>query len=347
MKVIVELQESDLNDIEKLISEGKISSISAFISLAIRNQIMIEEGQTATPSLDSYFSAQKSEPPITLEKKYPIGEVQTVNEIDVFDEFPFWATQNKYLCLKQITLDFSSLVEEEDTLWLRYDIVMNRILQEAVKTRKRFEKIDKHFHRGRGMKLSTGFPKNDSKSTSRYEKQFIGGIDGKGRKYGLAVEIGFLDVRSTEANRIEFALTDMGLAFSKLHSYVMDKNISDLDPTTPPLCEEEVQFILSILEKRKQTEVELMKFTLNYINDGKNHPEDGASITKEYLDKRYPEISISKSGNGFSLSESETIRAGVVSRMNELGLISIQKNGLKSNYLITNKGSDFLTEGRK
>ncbi len=346
MKTIVEICDSDLKEIEQLISKGKITSIPVFISMAIRNQIMMEDGQLNSLLLETHF--QKEEKPITTRDIQITSEnVQTIHAPSSDDKFPFWATQNKYLCLKQITRDFAQVVQERGEKWIRFDIIMNRLIQNAIITRQNFESIDKHFHRGRGEKFSTGFPKNDSKSTSRYEKQFIGGIDGNGNKYGLAVEIGFLDVRFNDSHRIEFALTEIGFSFSKLESPIFGKNISNLSLQTHALSDDEIEFILSTLKKRKYTEVDLMLTTMEYIRAGKNRPEDGAPIIKAYLDTKYPEISRMKQEGCFSLSEAETIRAGVISRMNELNLINIEKHGLKSQYKLTKTGENFIKNRRK
>ena len=148
MKVIVEVYESDLKGLEHLISAGKYSSISTFVSIAIHNQLLMEEEELDTPSLESLI--QKEEKPTfpLTTKEISLGEVRTIPTPEVEDKFPFWATQNKYLCLKQITQDFSQIVLEEEKIWIRYDVVMNRVLQNAIVTRKNFEKIDTHFHRG-------------------------------------------------------------------------------------------------------------------------------------------------------------------------------------------------------
>lgn len=88
--------------------------------------------------------------------------------------------------------------------------------------------------------------------------------------------------------------------------------------------------------------MDLMKFTLGYIMNGKNHPEDGKTLIQEYLNKKYQDLSRNKSKGTFSILEAETIRAGVISRLNELGLIKIIKKGLKSEYTITDLGKKII-----
>ena len=86
-----------------------------------------------------------------------------------------------------------------------------------------------------------------------------------------------------------------------------------------------------------------MKYTLKYISQGKNQPDDGKIPTKEFLDKSFPEIAQNKKGGSFSIIEANTMRAGIISRLAELGFIKIVKKGIKSEYRVTNKGYDFLS----
>ncbi len=354
MKVLIDISKKDLDRIEMLLSKNKISSISNFVSMSIQNQIALESGVSNIPTLESLIQSPVESTKVTLkEKKKEQGTPELpkdmiVNAMKIHDDFPFWGTQNKYLCLKQITLGVVKLASEEGKPWLRYDIVMNRLLQQAVETRKHFEAIDKLLHRPRGERFSTGFPKNDIKSMTRYEKQFIGGIDGNDKLYGMAAAIGFLAIRKEKSsNRVEFGITENGLNFSVLGSPVFHKDPTNLTPSTPTLSDNEVQFIITMLKKVKKSEINLMEFTLKYIASGKKLPEDGSNPTKEYLDRTYPDIAIGKKDGSFSLSEADTIRAGVISRLNELGLIKIIKKGIKSEYQITETGKKFLDDMRR
>ncbi|MHA2135328.1 MAG: hypothetical protein ACW99J_15820 [Candidatus Thorarchaeota archaeon] len=354
VKVIIEVSKDDLDKLRMMLAEGKISSFSEFVSVSIQNQIAIEGGTYELPALESLIGQQSESPDSGRERTggkritQELDETKTVKPSRIDDAFPFWGTQNKYLCLKQVTLDFARLSSEEGLPWIRYDVVMNRLLKEAVGTRKRFEAIDKHQHRPRGEKFSTGFPKNDSKSVTRYEKQFIGGIDGDGRPYGMAVEIGFLVARKGKShNRVEFGITEAGLRFAGLDSPIFRQKESEILPSTPSLSEAEVEFIISHLKESKSSEIDLMRYTLEYIVSGKNRPTDGAAPTKEYLDEIYPNIAKEKKGGEFSMLEASTIRAGVISRLNELGCIRIAKRGTRSEYHVTDSSEDFLTGSRR
>lgn len=354
MKAVIEVSKDDLDKLRLLLAEGKISSISEFVSVSIQNQIAIEGGDYELPTLESLIGQQSKLPDSGRERTegkrtiQELHEAKTVKPSVINDAFPFWGTQNKYLCLKQVTLDFARLSLEEGLPWTRYDVVMNRLLKEAVRTRRRFEAIDKRQHRPRGEKFSTGFPKNDSKSMTRYEKQFIGGIDGDGRPYGMAVEIGFLVARKGKSHdRVEFGITEAGLEFAGLDSSIFHRRESEILPSTPSLSNTEVEFVISQLGESKPSEIDLMRFTLEYIVSGKNRPSDGALPTKEYLDEAYPNIAKEKKSGEFSLLEASTIRAGVVSRLNELGYIRIAKKGTRSEYHVTDSGKDFLTGSRR
>lgn len=350
MKVVIDIKEEDIDRLKKLAHNKKVSSISEFISIAIENQIEKEEELSIYPSLESLITENVDKPnnEIVVEKSRRIDtDIELVDQSKNIDAFPFWGTQNKYSCIKQIVVDFIDLSYQETEKWKRYDVSMNYLTHKAIETRRKFEAIDKMLHRPRGDKFSTGFPKNDYKSVARYERQFIGGIDSNQKTYGMAIELGFLSVRRNEENgKIEFGLTKEGLQLGKYKSPIFDKKVSDLTQSTPPLSNEEIEFIIKTLFQRKKSEIDLMKYTLQYIKDGKNHPEDGKELTKKYLDNKYPDIARNKKDGSFSILEANTIRAGTISRLTELGLLKIQKKGFTSEYKITDSGNEFLNYGR-
>ncbi len=346
MKVIVNVSEDDIIKIKDTLNSNRYSSISEFVSLAIQNQLSLEGGNSNFPSLESLISQKNEGKSINSNDKIEMNKIQNIETVlknDIQDIFPFWGTQNKYLCLKQITTDFLLLASQEDKSWIRNDLTINHLIQSAIEIRKKLESIDKLFHRPRGDKYQTGFPLNDSKSISRYVKQYIGGIDVNRRMYGMALEMGFLSLkRNKETDKLEFGITNEGKDFANIESPIFHKKTSDLTPLTPHLTNDEVKFIISTLHNRKSTEINLMKFTLEYISQGKNQPDEGKIPTKEYLDKTYPDIALNKMGGSFSFIEANTIRAGVISRLTELGLIKIIKKGIKSEYEVTKNGLNFL-----
>jgi hypothetical protein len=162
----------------------------------------------------------------------------------------------------------------------------------------------------------------------------------------MATFMGFLALRrNVDTNRKEFGITDDGMRFSLIKSPVYYKTSGDITPTTNQLSKEEVEFIINTLINRMPAEVKFMEFTLNCIKNGKTKPDDGRVPTQKYLDTTYPDIAHAKKGSSFSDQEAETFRAGVISRMNELGLIKIIRKGIKSEYQLTDEGHKFL--GRK
>ncbi|MCK5291163.1 MAG: hypothetical protein KAR39_03985 [Thermoplasmata archaeon] len=348
MKVIVDISSDDMKRIRSLLAAETFSSLSHFVNLAIQNQINLEGDISQIPTLESLVQSQtKSAEGITEDESPPRPKksrrIRTVSAPQIDDSFPFWGTQNKYLCLKQIVLEFSRMASEEGKPWMRYDIVMNRLLKDAVETRERLEAVDKHHRRPRGQKLSAGFPRNDSKSITRYEKQFIGGLDGKGNYYGMAVMMGYLAVRRSEdSDRLEFGITKDGLRFSNLQSPVFRAESPDFSPSTPPLSDDEIQCIVLTLKEERRSEIELMNFTLDYIKSGKSRPREGCQPTKEYLDRTFRDMAKEKKEGSFSSSEADTIRAGVVSRLNELNFIRIERRGTESMYHITEAGHKFM-----
>ncbi len=341
MKVIIDIDEEDIEKIKRYVAKNKSFSLSDFISVAIHNQLMLEkEGDEVVFLEKSFLESNINLKKRSIEKEADI----TVDEIKLEKQFPFWGTQNRYFCLKQITRDLGELITKEKTNWVSYEYAVNYISTNATKLRKQLEKLDKKLKRPRGNKLSAGFPTGEFKSINRYEKQFIGGIDGRGNPYGMALLMGFLTIKK-DANRLYLGITNRGLNFSLLNSPVFDVENTSLFSNTPPLSDEEIEYILNTLRERIPAEIDFMIVTLSYIQEGKKTPEMGKNITLRFLNEKYPEIAATKKGGGFSTSEAETMRAGVISRLNELNMISIEKQGLKSRYRLTERGQNFLRNG--
>lgn len=342
MIVTVDVGGRDIQRIADLMKSGKVKSISEFVSTAIKNQIELEENPSNNPSLEDVV---KNQIPFIQQKNLDKNiKVMTVDTIKIPSPFPFWGTQNKYLCLKQITIDFIQLISTINEQWVRYDLVMNSLLKNAVETHKRFELLDVRLHRPRGNRFATSFPSNDSKSLTRYEKQFIGGMDSLGGIYGMAVEIGFLRIRRNDSKMIEFGITEEGLKFARIPSVLFSDDPSTLTPNTSALNEREIEIIISSLKNQNREEIKIMKFYLDQIRTGSNTPEKGKLPIKEFLDAQYPNISKKKDSGSYSLSEADSIRSGLISRLSELGLIDTEKKGQNSEYHVTVNGERFLKD---
>ena len=188
------------------------------------------------------------------------------------------------------------------------------------------EDIDVKHGLEREASVSTGFPTKDSKSLLRYTNQFILSVNKGGTLSGFPVELGLLNRLDSKGTRL--SLTEAGLQFALLSSPVLDP------PRRPQerLSTDEVSFLLNHIRLAVPREHAAYRSVLRAIQDGAANPEKldaaihlmvpaGASISNPYL---------------------STQRAGVVSRMSDLGLVSRQREGIRVTYSLTQKGQDYL-----
>ncbi len=137
----------------------------------------------------------------------------------------------------------------------------------------------------------------------------------------------FVNLNKDEKGKVLIGLTDPGLNFAKLNNPVLD--FADFEKS---LNENEADFYIDHISKNVQGERNATKWLLYKLAIGLKDREE---INNE-LKREFGQIW------GASDAVINTQRAGLMSRMFELGLIEKEKEGIKVIYNISNRGMRFL-----
>lgn len=197
-------------------------------------------------------------------------------------------------------------------------------------------KMDLRLERSRDDSAALAFPSsepnNSDKSRLRYANQFVGSVSREGRMTGLLVDLKLVNVDRHKPPRIR--LTDAGLRFALLNNPILDDFKEGQDKFTL----EETDFLISHIHEHVPVEQFAYAATLTAIQSGNDTPESLDRSLKPYLPER--------KDKPFTDAFLTTQRAGVISRMVDLGLVTRTRAGSNVTYVVTDKGKLFIEKGQ-
>lgn len=240
---------------------------------------------------------------------------------------PAKANVRALLNLQQTSTKLSSVELEESS---------RAIAIEASRLGDVLRRSDSDFKRSRdesiALALPSSEPSNSDKSRLRYASQFVGSVSRGGRMTGLLIDLKLVNIDRHKPPHIR--LTEPGLRFAELHNPILDAEQATQQERFSP---EEIDFLLGHIQRHLPVEQFAFSATLNAITEGFNTPEALDGALKKYLPDRKEKP--------FTLAFLTTQRAGVISRMADLGLVTRTRNGPNVTYVATDLASQFLTKG--
>ena len=211
-----------------------------------------------------------------------------------------------------------------------------QIANEAARLGEALRRSDTDFKRSRDESLALAFPSsepsNSDKSRLRYASQFVGSVSREGRMTGLLIDLKLVNIDRHKPPRIR--LTEPGFRFAKLHNPILDVGVEIQQERFSP---EEIDFMLRHIQSHLPVEQFAFSATLNAITDGSNTPEMLDAALKKYLPDRKEKP--------FTLAFLTTQRAGVISRMADLGLVTRTRSGPNVTYVATERANQLLMRG--
>jgi hypothetical protein len=150
---------------------------------------------------------------------------------------------------------------------------------------------------------------------------------------GMLVDLKLVNHDKHKSPRI--LLTEPGWRFAQLSNPILDG--SDRESGSK-FSAEEMEFMLSHIAVAVPVEDFAFKATLSSITSGSDTPEALDAALKKYLPVRKEKP--------FTDAFLTTQRAGVISRMADLGLVSRNRSGSNVKYLVTIRGEQFMERGR-
>jgi hypothetical protein len=197
--------------------------------------------------------------------------------------------------------------------------------------------LDLHSERSRDDSLALAFPSseasNSDKSRLRYANQFVGSLSREGRMTGLLVDFKFVNVDRHKPPRIR--LTEAGLRFAQLVNPILDGSMGE---ALEKFSSEEVEFIIAHIKENIPVEDFAYDVTLGAIRAGNDTPESLDRALKQYLPDRKE--------RPFTDAFLTTQRAGVISRMADIGLVARTRSGSNVTYVLTEQGMQFIQKGQ-
>ncbi len=199
----------------------------------------------------------------------------------------------------------------------------------ALQLRRELEKLDRKDRRVFGELLSASFPVNHEKSIRRFVSHYLMYIRTSNMSLlGMMGDLKFINVKF-DSDKPKVGPTEYGYQFGCLQNPVLDLKEPD------SLSQEEIDFLLNHIADNLPEEFEHMTVTLKNLATGKQTREELNSVLKEYY-TRYHE------GSTWSDTVVNTMRSGLMSRLNDLGLIRREKRGKNIRYHATGRGLKYV-----
>jgi hypothetical protein len=196
--------------------------------------------------------------------------------------------------------------------------------------------FDEQTSRPRDEAMALAFPSSDAsnsdKSRLRYASQFVGSVSKDGKMTGLLIDLKLVNIDRHKPPRI--GLTEPGLRLAEMPSPILDH--MDILPTEK-FSHEELDFLIQHVSHHLPVEEFAFSVTLDAISRGHATPERLDLALKKYLPDR--------KDKPFTDAFLTTQRAGVISRMADLALVSRTRSGPNVTYVLTDRGTKFLKRG--
>jgi hypothetical protein len=350
------------DNIDYLMGKGNYKDPSELLAVAIANQILLHEStepdahpvvlpsetekiessdiapdKTRT-SLSTTTTEQAIGPQVPSLFRLDLKRFEALSLASVPDdafvdgmEIPadrwIWGQHNKLLPVKANLRALANIVGDGDK---RGDASLERISAEISSSASQLGEflrtLDSRLGGSRDEALAIAFPSLDSdnsdRSRLRYATQFVGTISKEGHITGLLFDLKLINFDHHKSQRIR--LTQPGAEFAQLRNPVLD------DPANRSgerFSEEERLFLLRHIMSSVPIESFAYRAILSKVQSGANTPAGLDRALEPYLPKR-PD-------KPFSPAFLTTQRAGVVSRMSDLGLVKRIRDRANVTYAIT------------
>jgi hypothetical protein len=342
MRRILEISPAMDERITELINSKGYRDFQHFVSIALENQIIWEKGK-----LDNQNSWNGSQSSIYHEQTRDEDHYNRKDDFAVLKirddlEIHRQLLQSPQVIRKVLWGQYYRFLPVKVGVRVLYNMYTDRfpnfrdftakVRDFAIPLRHRLVKMDKSDNRKFGDLLSASFPAYDEKSVRRFLNQYMLYIRTTDMTpLGMMPDLKFVNIIQ-ENDIIRIGLTNFGNQFATLQNPVLDLN----EPES--LSIDEIHFLLNHIAGELPDEFELMMIALKAIAEGRHtRAELNSILEKCYL--RFHE--------GITWSETvvNTMRAGLLSRLNEINLVRREKRGKNILYYITDNGNKFIEGG--
>lgn len=335
MRIVVDIPEYLVQRARQLIAAQTYRDLSSFVAASMENQLGLEarplDEEPHGSSGRTPLRVIQSTPPRAFADKLglPSGEVPVLpyaHQQDGAEPAPWpWGQINKLLPVKfAVRLLANSVGDSEPFIPL--DDFRETAAEMARVFGRRLRDLDEQLQHKWGNRLSAGFPISGRTQSSldRYANHFVGSYrESDRRRFGALFELQLGAIRSDRTATF-VGLTEAGAEFAKVRNPIMDN--SDV---SAPLGETEVDFYLRHIKERVPGEFHAFRLILGLIEGGVTGRADLTQEIKRRVDFDWTD------------TVAETYRAGSMSRMFDLDLLTKRKDGRTVEYGISDRGLDW------
>jgi hypothetical protein len=353
-RYLITVVQEDLKRIRRLIAAGTYRSLDEIVSVAIRNQLIAEEEGIESwtgPAATSAFPQAKSREPLRsvfqrkrnaiiapIEWDFTTSHSTTSRAIvpdprdDQLAGTIFWAQYYKFLPLKVATSVLRKMSSERP---VRLADFTRTVIGVATRMHQILGQQDSDLQLPVGGRLATSFPSPDEKSQRRFGDQFL--IDRRPRS-GLLD--GFL-ARSKFANLVEMngellvGLSQNGERFAHISNPVLANRTRPRRSLTP----EEIDFLVDHLHKKVPSEFSHMVAFLDALAGGADNRIALDTAMRNFY------RSVTAGSDEMTDGHVSSMRAGVQSRLLEMGFVASRREGTNATCRITDAGMELLRNG--
>jgi len=339
MRAIIELPEYLVREARKLIGEGRYSDLSSFIVASIENQLTLEKSDIESGTVLVKEGAEGwgdgKSPSLTTQASHAQGDYSGLQAFEYpewkgrGEEDWLWGQINKVLPIKFVLRLLANEMRNNERPPL-----LEEFTKSAAAAGRAFglglEKVDEREEHAWGERLSTAFPISDKvdRALARFGSQFVGYVGGDGQISGALVELKFGNIIGRDGDA-RIGLTQAGLQLAQLTNPVLDER-----DYSRPLSEEEIDFYLDHITRRVPWEAAAFKVILSILADGITGREE---VNREITNR----LSVP-----WSKAHVNTERAGSMARMFQLGLLDRERDGIKVEYKVTERGMRWQRNSR-
>ena len=195
---------------------------------------------------------------------------------------------------------------------------------------KQLKRRDRTLGNKSGEKISTSFPETTEKSRTRFAEQYIGYVRSTDLKYsGMLLVLRFANVIPNNGIK-EIGITPAGKEFCNLRNPVIDGQQGK-----EVFSHEEIDFLVHHISNKLPEEAQHMIKVLDLLHEGgKSRMDLNSALSLFYQQYQNPD-------SPWTEGVVNLMRAGVISRMFELGMINKKRNGLMVTYELTELGNKY------
>ncbi|MCJ2555754.1 MAG: hypothetical protein LN415_01420 [Candidatus Thermoplasmatota archaeon] len=317
MKVVMELP-PEIYEHLSAVARAMEMSISQFVQVALENQFALE-GLEVGERIGARSLARSREHALVDPWRGLRGSDIPWDSLKVEEEYHasstvLWGQVNRLFPLKVSLRVLASLKER-----VPLKVFHIEATEAAVRVRMHLEALDRTNLIPRGERLAAGFPKNVDKSKRRFRNHFLCHLVRGRRPAGALAHLGFVAL-SREPETV--SLTYPGMDFARLKNPMLEA------PSTEVFSGEEIDFLLEYFEHEVKGEYELYRRMARWIASGEDTPD---RLTAKML-----------VGSSKSVKVVNTMRAGALGRMQELGLVRRERDGRRVRYHVRERGERLL-----